>query len=382
VRVTADFRVLVAAAAAYAVAQSTSWLQPVLLNEILNLKGTTNASAGFVLSVEMAALALSAAACSRLKPGISFFSVALTGAILSALANVGSLATSDYASLAGARFLCGLGEGATLMSATTALARFANPDRAYGAINVVNILLGTALVYAAPIVGHLARGHMTFPTLIVYVAVLSPALLLMPRSERLQSYSTSLNSHAVRSLPRSLVVIGVACLLCGITSAAMWAFYFVIGERTGLNANSINDAIALAAFLSLAGSAAAGILGNRFGRVLPIACGLIALAVAIFSVTHTRSPLVFRLAMGLHLAGIYFLLPYLYGFAAAEDRAGRGTGVISAAFFTTLAIGPYFGGFLFELAGYESMGWLALIANAAAVFLVMYANKISSVARD
>ena len=368
---------LIAAVAANAIALSTNWLQPVLLVEILTLKGMSGASAGLVLSVEMLALSVSSALCAKLPRGTPFLPIALAGALTAGLGDLLSILAPDYRLLLASRILCGVGEGATMMVYSASLARFADPERAYGVVNVVSVLCGAILVYAAPAIGHFTGGRVTFPTLLAWIVLMIPALLLMPRSERLADSNSGATPAGGPVLSRSIVVIAVACFLFSVTGAAMWSFYFVIGGRTGLEADAINRAIAVATMLSLIGSLAASVMGSRFGRRVPISLGLVLVAGAIFWITHTQSATVYRLAMAVDLIGIYFLLPLFFGFAAAEDRGGRGAAMIGSAFFAGLAFGPWFGGVIFERFGYESMGWIAVVVNCVTAVLAICVDRFA-----
>lgn len=86
-----DLRVLIASAAAYTIAIATTWLQPVLVAELLAVRGTTEASAGLVLAVEMVAVSLSSAAYAKFGKGASFLTIAFIGTLLAAVGNVLSI---------------------------------------------------------------------------------------------------------------------------------------------------------------------------------------------------------------------------------------------------------------------------------------------------
>ena len=368
-----DRRVLIASATAYAVACAASWMQPLLLVEILRFKGGTAASAGLVLTVEMLALSLSSIFYARVATGVSFTAIAIGGTTLAIIGNVLSLVAKDHVSLLATRILCGLGEGATLMVASAALARFDDPDRAYGKINAFSILTGSLLIYAAPFLGRWTIGPTTFPALLLFMLLLLPVLLIMPRGEHLRP---ALEDTPVTSRfnPR-LLIIGLAVLIASVTNAAVWSFCFAFGSRAGLGAATLNTVMAIAILFALAGSVLAGAIGSRHGRTLPFAMGLTIVSFASFTLSHTTHPLSFEVAMAAYLTAMYFIIPYFFGYAAAEDPSGRGAAMIGAIFLLSFAIGPYLGGIISQQFGYRPMGWLVLIADSIA-FLMLAALRL------
>lgn len=365
-----DGRVLVASAAAYAVACAASWMQPLLLVEILRFKGGTEASAGLVLTVEMLALSLSSIFYARVATGVSFATVAIGGTTVAIIGNVLSLVVPDHVSLLATRILCGLGEGATLMVASAALARFDDPDRAYGKINAANILTGSLLIYAAPFLGGWTGGPTTFPTLLLFMLLLLPVLLIMPRGERLRPPPAGEDGLAAGSFSPRLLIIGLAVLIASVSNAAVWSFCYVFGSHAGLGVAALNTIMAVAILFALAGSLLASVIGSRHGRTLPFAAGLIIVSFASFTLSHTTHPLAFEVAMAAYLTAMYFLIPYFFGYAAAEDASGRGAAMIGAIFLMSFAIGPYLGGIISQQFGYRPMGWLVLIADSIAFLLL------------
>ena len=368
-----DRRVLIASAAAYTIAIATNWLQPVLVTEILAVKGATEASAGLVVAVEMVAVALSSAACTKFGKGLSFLAIALAGTMVAAIGNVLSLVAPNHLSLLAARVLCGIGEGAPYMVCNAALARVADPDRAYAKINVSTIMLGTALIYVAPLVGHVTGGRMAYPTLLVCFAVLLPILFVMPRTERYTPAETPMGQERVNSL--WILMMSFGAVAFGMTYGAMWSFCLVLGERTGLSSDAVTHAIAVAIMVALGGSLLASAMGSRFGRLAPLGVGLIVLTSAMVCVSNTHHPRVYSIAMGIDMIAVYFLQPYFFGYAAAADPSGRAPATLGAAFFFSIAIGPYLGGILFERFGYSVIGWVAIVANSFAFAIFFFVDK-------
>lgn len=72
---------------------------------------------------------------------------------------------------------------------------------------------------------------------------------------------------------------------------------------------------------------------------------------------------------------LYFLIPYLFGFAAAVDSSGRGATLIGATFLLSLPVGPYFGGLVAEHFGYRMIGTLIVAAGMLAMAILIASHR-------
>jgi MFS family permease len=362
-------RVLIASAAACTVGFATIFVQPVVLAEILASKGLTDASAGFVLTVEMLAVAFSSALCTKLCRGKSFLAIALAGTAIASLGNWGSFAVSGYGALLTTRMLCGFGEGAALMVAGAAPARLPHPEHAYAKINTVTILIGTLLVYIAPMLSRFIAGPVIFPTMFFCFVALVPALLLMPRGERFAPQPALTSTR--RPISVTLAMIWASLFLLVVVNSAIFSFSAVIGDRVGLSPDSVSAAIAVATISSLIGCGLAGWVGVRFGRLIPMLGGVIVVTVALVGLSNARNAATFWLSTSVQMIGDYFLMPYFQGYAAEEDPTGRGVAAVNAAIPLSYAVGPFLGGIVAEQLGFSVMGWLAVAVNTIVLGMIL-----------
>jgi MFS transporter, DHA1 family, inner membrane transport protein len=358
-------RILLACIGSYWIANVSWFLQPIIVSDVVNSFHVGDARAGMVVAVEMASLAFASMLLTRLPQGFSFLRICMTGAVIAALGNVLSLMVTSSNALIGARLITGCGEGATLMVASAALANFSDPDRAYGKMNTCNMLLGTLINFGLPYLQPLVGSAVAFPACLISIVVAIPVLILMPRALKFEHAPTS-KSHASevasgRSVwSASVVLLGLATFLIATGSGAVWSFYAVIGAGTGLAPDKVDAAIALAVSGGIVGSFGATALGVRFGRFIPVVLGIVTMTIAIVLLTVSVQPTVFRVATCFNVGSLYFLLPYILGYAAEEDRSGRVAAVISGIFLLTGASGPLLGGALMQSGHVESFAFAAV----------------------
>ena len=149
-------------------------------------------------------------------------------------------------------------------------------------------------------------------------------------------------------------------------SAALWAFYALIGTQAGLSDAEVSHAIAIAMMGALIGSGLVPLIGNSFGRVGPMTLGALAAAGASFTLCFSHNPVVYRVATCVNVAAMYVMLPYFLGAAAEEDPSGRGVATIGGVYLLIGAISPSVGGILMQTVGLRTMGTIVLVTSAAA----------------
>jgi len=146
-------------------------------------------------------------------------------------------------------------------------------------------------------------------------------------------------------------------LLWSMAQNALWGVSGRIGlVRAGLSEALLGLVFALALGAGLLGIAAAGSLGDRFGRTLPIGAGTVAIAgcVAVSGAAQSAAPFVLgEIAWN----AVYpFVLSHLFGLAARLDGEGRWAILIGSATALGVACGPIAGTVLSVDAGFPVMG--------------------------
>jgi MFS family permease len=327
--------------------------------------GFGEARAGLIVSLEMGAIALGSAFAAKFVPPRGLAAAAVAGAVVAAAASLFSLGAASFMLLMLLRAFVGLGAGANLAMANSVAATAPDPDRTFGHIGVINILFGAILVAAVPFVHRLSVAPVPFFTLFLFLVLLLPtvaAFSLRPTAAR----DAALGAHQAGS-PRSgaareILLLTSATVAIGLASGIMWAFYGLIGAAAGLSIHAVETAISVAILTAAGGAALAVLIGRRFGRMLPMSAGLMVMAASIAALSFEPDAPMFRIATCANVASLYFLMPYLYGAAAARDPSGKGAAYVGSAFFFTGAISPAIGGLLAQTIGMTVVGTAAIIS--------------------
>ncbi|MFD9032152.1 MFS transporter [Streptomyces sp. NPDC059567] len=174
---------------------------------------------------------------------------------------------------------------------------------------------------------------------------------------------------------RSGLVLAAAILLWSMAQNALWGVSGRIGiTQAGLGEVTVGAIFAVALGAGLAGVTAAGALGSRLGRAVPIGAGTAIIAGCVLVSSSAGSLPAF--ATGEILWNLFYpvVLSYLLGLAASLDPRGRWAVLVGSASSLGVACGPVVGSVLSEQAGYPGMG-VALCA-----LLLLVAGPMTAVA--
>jgi MFS family permease len=358
-------RVVAAVVAAGTAGVLGNGVMPLLVGALVDGRGLSEAAAGTLLTIELAAAGIASLALARHLRRASRFRWGLLGALLGAIGHAASAGVTGYEGLAVARALAGLGEGTCLAVSAAAIAGVRDPERLFATAALVEgLLIGLLLVVLPPVITSWGAAG-AFASLALLSAAAIPFMRWLPPG-RLEMHDTA-DTRASHLLLATATLS--AMFLMSITGMAIWALSERIGVRVGLDANTIGLVLGGSTIGGLLGAGAAAWLGTSRGRAGPLLGGIAISTVSMFFIAMAALPLTYVAHQIIWGIAFLFTTPYILGVAAALDPGGRwaaaATGVSSAG----TALGPLLGGLLAA-----SAGWLAgavALCGAAAVLLML-----------
>ena len=372
---------VVGAIAAQVIGGLISQMSPLVIGGLMDGLSLSERDAGFVVSIEFLALAVTAIAIAPVLPRFSYRRVSLVAVALALLAQGASIFSASWASFALLRGLAGVGEGALYaVSLCVVASHSGNPDKVYGYFQIVWALGSVALF---SIGGELtaAFAHRGILALAAGVTLaLAPLLLLIPDVRAKGSDGAKVD--AAQPSPLLGVMTLAAILLYLTVSAAIYMFSTPLGERAGLDTSAVGYTLTVASLVGLAGAGAATAFNVRWGRAIPISgfCVGFSLVVLALCLAHNRT--VYVAAVVASVVIFYFSIPYLFGLAAALDRNGRWAAAAGSAYLLGFAAGPLVGGTVIAAAGYTGLAAVCVAITAAAWGLAMVVNwRLSGISR-
>jgi predicted MFS family arabinose efflux permease len=347
-------------------------LSPFVISGLIHDFSLSERDAGFVSSIELLTLAVTAIALAPALPRLSARRVAFIAVGLTLVAQGISALAGSLVSFAVLRGLAGIGEGALFaVSLSVVACRSHNPDRLYGYFQIV-WALGSVALFALG--GELTATFALRGIIALMAAVtlaLVPLLLLVPAgpAPRRQSVEPYPATNAAR-----LGVMTLAALVLYLTvSAGVYMFSAPLGQRAGLDTRAVGYALMVASLVGITGAGAAAAIHVRWGRALPITAFCFGIALVTFVLCVTREPTAYVLALIASAVIYYFAVPYLFGLAAAIDPSGRWAAAAGSAFLLGFAAGPVLAGAAIaalDYAGFAAIG-IALIACAWGLALLV-----------
>jgi MFS family permease len=333
-------------------------LMPMQIGAFMDGLQIGEASAGMLGTVETAAVALVMLAVAFGWIAGSPLKLALGGACIVAIGQVATAFVDIVSLLMVCRVLVGIGCALCQSAAVMTIAsKFSDPDAVTGKVYAYVLMFLALLIWVLPELLSYGHHRVLFPLLAVIAVLALPLLRHLPAGGE----DLSDNRKFEIELPARYTVLfflGEISLLLGL--GAVWAFVERMGIALGVSAHDVGTILAATMLVSMAGSFAAGLLGARVGRLLPLALGSVVGGVACASVAMANGLWSYATALLFFQFMMSFVLPYLIGTAAVIDRSGRlATGAFAVQIFS-YALGTGVGGFMAETFGLSSLAWLAL----------------------
>ncbi|WP_030953026.1 MFS transporter, partial [Streptomyces sp. NRRL S-481] len=278
-----------------------------------------------------------------------------------------ALATAVPAVVAGA-MVGGFGSGTATTVAATLIAAQRDPHRASTAGLLTVSALAGAVYLTVP---HLGPGHG-----LPLAAIALTALAVWPLTGHLPAaVSAAPTRHHKARLPhaRSGLVLAAAMLCWSLAQNSLWGVSGQIGlTQAGLGEATVGAVFAVALVAGLTGVLAAGALGARLGRAVPIGAGTVLIAGCIV-LSASATDLTSFAAGEIAWNTLYpVVLSYLIGLAASLDPRGRWAVLVGSASSLGTAAGPLTGSVLSAQAGFPVMGTI-LAAGLLVIALPMTA---------
>ncbi|MFF5518009.1 MFS transporter [Streptomyces coeruleorubidus] len=286
-----------------------------------------------------------------------------------------ALTTAVPAVLAGA-VVGGFGSGTATTVAATLIAAQRDPHRASTAGLLTVSALAGAVYLTVP---HLGPGHG-----LPLAAIALTALAVWPLTGRLPAGTPAAPArHHKARLPhaRSGLVLAAAMLCWSLAQNSLWGVSGQIGlTQAHLGEATVGAVFAVALGTGLTGVLAAGALGARLGRAVPIGAGTVLIAGCIVlsaSATDLASFATGEIAWNT----LYpVVLSYVIGLAASLDPRGRWAVLVGSASSLGTAAGPLTGSVLSAQAGFPAMGAI-LAAGLLVIALPMTAVALHTSGR-
>lgn len=358
-------------------------LSPYMIAALQTALGADVLTASWIVTATLLATAVTGLAVARLCAGPRRLAIARVGLAVATVGfGVAALVPVPAAVVAGL-IAGGIGAGGAVASSGAALAAFLDPERVAGWNGLANRAVITVILAVVPIIG------LAPVSVFGVLAGFSAAMLLTtawlpaaPIVEIAPHAGAAASASGASPASRRVTVAGIALLVCfalwAVSEDSLWAMAGVMGaEQAALTPEGLGIALSGATAGGILGAILITVVGDRFGRALPLALLLGAggvLKIVESTVTDPAAFIVVFIAWNTVYA-IAFL--YFVSTAAALDADGRWSGPLLAVYLVGSALTPVIGAALVEALGFLGFGIVLGIASFALITPVVLVARFS-----
>jgi predicted MFS family arabinose efflux permease len=322
--------------------------------------GLSAATAGLLGMVELAAMSLSSILIMPAAKRIPLHRIAVAGLAVAVAGEASTPFIGHLWVLGCARAMTGIGSGMVLAATSTSVAVATNPNRVMGlGLTIANLLFFAAFLVTPRVVLDFGPRNL-FISVALYIAT---SAVTVPHISGLATSVPPTRSESARVvLDRTKVTaLAFGLLSLNIGLGAMWSFVERIGHEIGLSSEQTGLVLAVCPMAMIAGSATAGLMGNRFGDRWPLFIGCILCGLACYGTTlSTALP---GYAVGLLIFNFCYLLvgPFaLAGVPSTLDPSGRLAAAANGLMWLGYSAGVAAGGIIADRASVKVIGAFAL----------------------
>ncbi len=341
-------------------------LQPGFVQGLVEVLGFTEQQAGYIASVEMFGLAATTVLLSLVSSRVTWRTFITICILVCVLGNLASLSQTDFETLAALRFVTGLGSGGIISLTFTMMGLTQRSDRNFAYIIVWVLTYGAFGLLLMPMAYESIGMNGLFLFFAAFCAVGLAFVRYLPDSgEHLDTaqdspaFSIALKGSALAAILAYNIAIGI-----------VWAYLFLIGLDAGMQTQSVANALTVSQFLGIAGAFLAVVFELRFGRLLPLAIGIIGGAASVYYLVGDVGGKEYWIAV----CGFNFLwnlsMPYLLATLADFDNRGRLVVHGVSMQFIGYAVGPAIAAQLLDF-GYDVINTTAAILFVIAAILLV-----------
>jgi len=341
-------------------------LQPGFVQGLVELVALSDEQAGLIASYEMFGIASTTILMSLIANRVPWRRTVAVCLAISVLGNLASIGQHDFTTLSVLRFVTGLGSGGVISLTFTMMGLTERADRNFGYIIVWVLTFGALGLLAMPT----AFSTIGMNGVLVFFALFCAAgfyfVRELPNSGAVVAAGGSSDYSLVQ---KGTALVGI--LVYNTAIGLVWAYLFLIGLEAGMGEQAVANALTISQFLGIAGAFLAVVLEVRFGRIAPLAIGVLGGAVSVYLLIGEIGATVFWIAV----CGFNFLwnlsMPYLLATLADFDSRGRMVVHGVSMQFIGYAVGPFAAAQILRVGGYDGVSSAAVVLFVVAAVLLL-----------
>ncbi len=343
-------------------------VQPGFVQGLVEFYGFSEQEVGYIASAEIWGIALTTLVLALGGHTISWQKILRISVVLFVLGNLASLLTTAMLPFSILRFVTGLGSGGMVSLTFTIIGITRLPDRNFGFLIMGVLTYGAFGLWVMPS----AFTTIGMDGVIVFFALFGASgwlcLAHLPDSgeEHLQVEEDAVD---LSSGFRAFALLAMFTYF--FAQGVIWAYLFLIGLNGGVGEQQVANGLMLSQFLGVAGALVAAVAGRRFGRVLPLAIGILGGAAVLGWLFGEFTAFIYALTVCIYNFAWNMTHPFLLAAMASFDRHGKVVVYAVAAQMLGLAVGPAFAANLIQEGDYTRVVLAGMTLFALSFLLIL-----------
>ena len=317
---------------------------PVILGRAAESRGLVEQELGFLGGAFAGGVTVTSFLCIWFIRKVSWRLLVMFGGVMASASFVMPVFISGFYPLIvchiSAGIFCGLGYSVAI----ACLGDTANPTRNYAFCFVIQTLVGMNVSYFLPRLTAAETGFDVALCLLAGLALASVFIgMLLPTKGRQRDTAHQMTTA---SIPVYVLLSLLVILLIYAGDGAVWAFVERIAINNGLTVEIASVAVGGSLFAGAVGSLMAGIIGTRFGYLMPMLMSVVVSIASVIVLQFYTDPMSFTLAIILNGWAWNFGSGYRMGLVAELDTSGRFTPLITGMQLLGSTVGTLLAGLL------------------------------------
>jgi predicted MFS family arabinose efflux permease len=341
-------------------------LAPIVVGGLVEERGMTVQTAGYVIAAELTGMALGIIPAAGWLDRLDWRVTARLSLAMLCVGNILTGVTPSISLIIVERLLTGFAAGTVSAICADSLAHRTNPGRWYGILVTAQFLFAGLGMWALP---HLSRYGLRG----AFFFLAASAFLLLFLTPYLQRGPDAPAGHAMVSCASrsatAFVVPGVFLYFAGVNG--VWIYVDRLGVQLGLSFVAVGNILAFSAIFAVLGAICAAVAGERVSVAVNCALGLFATICSLVLSLYVHGEQDYKLFICVFAFAWSYSWPYLLAVPAKIDPGGRLALDANAAIWAGLAAGPIAAAGLYTIhPGVHATIVAAIVCVSAALILI------------
>lgn len=175
--------------------------------------------------------------------------------------------------------------------------------------------------------------------------------------------------------PATLLALAAFCIYF-VNAGGYWTYIELMGQARAMTARVVANSIAVSLLGGIVGGALAWVLGDRFGKLLPIAVAALLTVVSALLLNGSSTVAAFVVSGLLYVFAWNCSWAYQLAVVNAVDGTGRGVAVTTAFGFIGVAAGAGLAALFVSPGDYHAVIWLEVLGACLSLLLVALSTLI------